>query len=420
MAFRDNELIQTLHALEGNPKWSILTEPLWSIPNSLFAPFATLYMRQLGLDDLQIGWILSVGMALQVVFAFISGVITDKLGRRWATVIFDTFSWTLPCLVWAFAQNFTWFLAAAILNAMFQITNNSWTCLFVEDCPPQYVVNAFTLIQITGMLSVFISPLAVWLVGRYSLVPVMRGLYLFAAVSMTAKFLILFRYGGETRQGEVRLRETRGVPVRRLFGDYRGILRQMAASRGTLLVLVFMTLTNISFLPTTNFFSLYVTGELGLSDKLMAVFPMLRTGIMLVFILGIQRLLGKMRLRSSILLGLALFGASHILLLIAPPGGILIVLGYTALEAAAYAVVSPRRDAVMTLLIDPQERSRIYAVLYALIIALSAPFGSFFGWLASLNGAYPFVFNLLVFLVCAGVIFFSRSLREHEEQAAEI
>lgn len=416
MAFRDNELIQTLHVLEGNPKWSILTEPLWNIPYSLFAPFATLYMRQLGLDDLQIGWILSVGMALQVVFAFISGVITDKLGRRWATVIFDTLSWTLPCLVWAFAQNFTWFLAAAILNAMFQITNNSWTCLFVEDCPSQYVVHAFTLIQITGMLSVFISPLAVWLVGRYSLVPVMRGLYLFAAVSMTAKFLILFRYGGETRQGEVRLRETRGVPVRQLFGDYRGILRQMAASRGTLLVLVFMTLTNISFLPTTNFFSLYVTGDLGLSDKLMAVFPMLRTGIMLVFILGIQRLLGKLRLRSSILLGLALFAASHILLLIAPPGGILIILGYTALEAAAYAIVSPRRDAVMTLLIDPQERSRIYAVLYALIIALSAPFGSFFGWLASLNGAYPFVFNLFIFLLCAGVIFFSRSLREHEAE----
>lgn len=415
MSLRNHELISTFRSLEGNPKWSIITEPLWNIPYSLFSPFATLYMYQLGIDDLHIGVILTVGMVLQMIFALISGVLTDKLGRRWATVIFDTIAWTIPCLIWAFAQNFTWFLIAAVFNAMLQITNNSWTCLFIEDCPSKYVVNAFTLIQITGMLSVFISPLAVWLVGRYTLVPVMRVLYLFAAFSMLAKFLILFAFGGETKQGKIRLRETKGVSIFSLFGDYRSILQQMISSRSTMLVLVFMTLTNISFLPTTNFFPLYVTGNLGLSDQLVAVFPMLRTGVMLLFVFGMQKLLNRLRLRTGILSGLVLFIISHILLLIAPPEKIGVVLGYTLLEASAFAIISPRRDALMTMMIDPQERSRINALLYALIIAFSAPFGSILGWLASLNGAYPFIFNILLFIICILVISTSRSLKVHEE-----
>lgn len=131
---KSHDLVRTFCALKGNPKWSICTEPLWFIPYSLFTPFQTLYMSRIGLTSAQIGDTISLGFALQMVFALIGGILTDKMGRRRATVIFDTISWSVPCLIWAFAQDYWWFMTASAINASFQITNTSWYCLFIEDC----------------------------------------------------------------------------------------------------------------------------------------------------------------------------------------------------------------------------------------------------------------------------------------------
>ena len=47
-------------------------------------------------------------------------------------------------------------------------------------------------------------------------------------------------------------------------------------------------------------------------------------------------------------------------------------MGYTVLEAAAYAVIIPRKDALMAHYVDQKERSRIYA-LYLSLIHISEP-----------------------------------------------
>ncbi|MDC7242372.1 MAG: MFS transporter, partial [Spirochaetales bacterium] len=134
-------LFSTLIHLKGNPRACVYTEPLWGIPFNLYAPFVTVYMYALGVLDTQIGLLLSIGMVFQVGAAILGGIVTDKLGRRLTTIIFDTLSWSIPALIWAFAQNFWWFLAATMFNSLWQITNNSWNCLLVEDCDESIMVN---------------------------------------------------------------------------------------------------------------------------------------------------------------------------------------------------------------------------------------------------------------------------------------
>ncbi len=102
-------------------------------------------------------------------------------------------------------------MTASAINASFQITNTSWYCLFIEDCPPKYITNAFTLTQMCGTLSVFFAPLAVWLIGEYSVVPVVRCIYLISTFSMLAKFLLLYRFGRGDRNGKKRMAETRDI-----------------------------------------------------------------------------------------------------------------------------------------------------------------------------------------------------------------
>lgn len=412
---KNHVLAQTFRELKGNPKWSICTEPLWFIPYSLFVPFQTLYMRKLGLTSLEIGTTLTVGFLLQMFFALIGGVITDKMGRRKATVIFDTLGWTVPCLIWAFSQNFWWFLAAAAVNAAFQITNTSWNCLFIEDCPPKHITNAFTLIQMCGMLSVFFSPLAVILVGKHDVVPVMRWLYFIAAISMLAKFLLLYHFGGETQIGKKRMEETRNLSYFSMMKGYGQVFLTMIKSGKMRLVVYFMALTNIIQIATTNFFSLYVTEQIHLSDELVAVFPVIRTIVMIAFVIGLQNLFQKLRMKVSLQIGFLMYIASHLLLLLTPEKNLLLVMGYTILEAAAYAVIIPRKDALMAHYVEPKERSRIYALYNVLMIGISAPFGSLIGWMFDLHPALPFLFNIGIFVLCIFLTMASRDLSHLEE-----
>ena len=412
---RNHVLVQTFRELKGNPKWSICTEPLWFIPYSLFVPFQTLYMRKLGLSSVEIGTTVTVGFILQMFFALIGGVITDKMGRRKATVIFDTLGWTVPCLIWAFSQNFWWFLAAAAVNAAFQITNTSWNCLFIEDCPPKHITNAFTLIQMCGMLSVFFSPLAVILVGKYDVVPVMRWLYFIAALSMLAKFLLLYYFGGETKVGKKRMEETKNLSYFSMMKGYGTVFLTMIKSGKMRLVVYLMALTNIIQIATTNFFSLYVTEKIHLSDELVAVFPVIRTLVMLAFVIGLQNLFQKLRMKISFLVGFFMYIASHLLLLLTPEKNLLLVMGYTILEAAAYAVIIPRKDALMAHYVEQKERSRIYALYNVLMIGISVPFGSLIGWMFELNPSFPFLFNIALFGLCIFLTLASRDLSRLEE-----
>jgi MFS family permease len=63
---------------------------------NLCFPYASVYMLALGLNDSQVGFVASVYMLSQVVWAFFSGPITDKAGRRKATAIFDFIAWSIP------------------------------------------------------------------------------------------------------------------------------------------------------------------------------------------------------------------------------------------------------------------------------------------------------------------------------------
>ena len=156
---RQHPLFTTLKDLTGNARGCVYTEPLWGIPFNLYSPYVSVYMLALGMRDSQIGFLSSLSMLLQVFWTLLSGAITDKLGRKKATLIFDLISWSIPCLIWAFAQDYRYFIAAAIVNSVWRVTHNSWHCLLVEDTNPDLLVDIWSWISIGGLLAAFFSPL---------------------------------------------------------------------------------------------------------------------------------------------------------------------------------------------------------------------------------------------------------------------
>jgi MFS family permease len=394
-------LFTTLKSLRGNARGCVYTEPLWGIPFNLYAPYVSVYMLSFGLNDAQIGSIVSIGLVLQIFSAFMSGAITDKLGRKRATLIFDIISWSIPCLIWAFAQNFNYFLIAAIVNSLWRITMNSWTCLLVEDTDPKLLVDIYTWIYIAGLMSAFFAPLAGLLISTFSLVPTMRGLYLLAFVLMTAKFIVGNALVKETRQGLVRMAETKHQSILEMMREYTGVTRQILASPQTIMTLGIMLVMSIAQMINGTFWSIYVTEKLHIPTQHLALYPFARSVVMLTFFFTIMPRIRELNPRQPMLLGFGSFILSQLLLILSPEKGYIIILMSTFLEACSIATVSIMLDRRTVVTVDADERARILAVMYVVVIVFTSPFGWIAGNLSQLNRILPFSLNIALFFIGA-------------------
>jgi len=392
------KMFSFLFSLKGNTKSCVLTEPMWGIPFQLYAPFVTLYMFHLGVLDVEIGIILFVGRLVQMVMAMVAGVVTDKFGRRKVTLIGDIFSWSIPVLIWAFSQNFWWFLAGAVVNGFWHITSISWECLWVDDTEEKHVGPVFNWIYISGLLAVFFAPIAGYFVYIHGVVPVMRVLYLFAFVSMTSKFLILYFYSTETERGKERMEATKNIPISQMFMGYMDVFLQIAKSKAMIQALALQSILGVAIMITSTFFALYATQNLFVPEAVLAVFPILRAGVMLTFLLLIQERLSKYKTQHMLLLGIALYIAAMLWLLASPENNTVWLAVYIIMDACAAALLLPRLDTLVTNSIDPRERARIRSLFTTIILAISGPFGYFAGVLSDTDRRLPFTLNIVLLI----------------------
>ena len=412
-----NEMINYFVTLKGNPKACVMTEPLWFIPYSLYAPFATLYMSKLGVTDVQIGLLLTIGMIIQVFAAFFGGVLTDKLGRRLTTILADLISWSIPCLIWTFSQNFWWFLVAAALNSVWQISNISWSSLLVEDCEPSGLVYAYSWINIASVLSVFFAPISFLLIENYDIVFVVRCLYFFSFLSMTAKFIILFCLSHETEQGKIRIKETKHIPISKMLAGYKGVFVKLIKSRQMVMALFVMLTYNITTTVSGNFFGLYTTKALGIDEGLLAIFSMVGAAVSLVILFTLQNKLNRLPFRPVMITGYILFIANNLLLIFCPPQIPGLIYIYSIVNSFAVACISPRKDSLSAQFVDKQERSRVTALMYMIMIGITSPFGALIGFLSNINRAYPFVLSIVLFTITVIVVSCSKEIKELDAKA---
>jgi len=415
-------LIELLKHNRGNPRTLILMEPLWGIPYNLIAPFATLYMYTQGITDVQIGLILSIAMFVQVFFSFFGGILTDKLGRKFTTMMGDFFGWCIACLIWAVSSNFWLFLIAVLFNSFEQINQTAWFCLLIEDAKSKDLLGIYTWVNIGGLVAIFFAPISGLLIYSFTVVPVVRILYIVFAVNMLIKVIITFRYCDETKQGKIRMAETKGTPVLHMLYEYKELIPKVLMNKEIMKVIFVSVILHITNLVGTSFFSLYVTQRLGIADRYLAFFPILNATVMLIFMIGIQHRLESVKFRIPMWIGLVLYAACSILLILTPIGSILFIIIYVFVAAVANALVMPRKEALLQLNIDPNERARINALIMSFTIAFASPFGYLAGLLSSIDRRLPFVFTFTIFVAAIIIVGrirdpeFSKGQREIPEQ----
>ena len=412
MARRHHPLIQSLLKLEGNARACIYLEPLWGIGYNLYIPFSTLYMDYLGLIDARIDLMLTVGTVVQVFAALLGSPVVDKIGRRQATFLCGLVGWSMPVLILIFARNFLWFLLATFFSGIYLVESAAWNCLLVEDAQKEQIVDLYNWATISGLLAVFFAPLAGLLIKTLPFIRAFRYILAFSFVLITAKIVSLYFWSRETGHGQKRLAETKHVPYRRLLTGQREVFLKLVRNKAAVQTMIVLVLIQISNLVSVNFFALFATQKAAIPEWLIAYFPMARSAIMLVFIFGLQQFLARFSLQQVLKAGLATYFLTTVLLLLAPLLGSTLLLGYTLLDALAYALVWPRRSTLLALNMDGQERARGYGLVNALMITAASPFGWLAGWLSDINRSLPFALNGLLYLAC--LVFLARSRDMHD------
>ena len=401
----NHSLIATLRSLRGNPRGCVYTEPLWGIPFNLYSPYVSIYMIALGLSDKEIGLIVSMSWGVQIVLALLSGVVTDKLGRRRTTLIFDILAWTIPSIISALAQNFWFFLAAGVMNSFWRITLNSWSCLLVEDADQSQLVDIYTWIHIANVMVGFMAPLTGLLIGAFSLVPTIRGLYVFAAVMFTVKAVVTYIMTEETGQGKIRMHETRHQSAFSVLREYNGVLKELLRTPQTLYTAGIMLVISITTLVSGSFWAIIVTERLHIPAQSLAIFPFVKSGVMLFFFFVVMPRINKLHFKLPLTIGFLGFVVSNVILITAPDLSYVFLIVSVFLEACCLAAVNPLVDQMVVLTIDPKERARIQSIIYVCVILISSPFGWIAGNLSTINKSLPFVLNIGLFMIGAALVY---------------
>ncbi len=400
--------------LRGNGRACVYTEPMWGLSMMLVLPYASVFMLALGLKDQQIGLLATVSMLAQVVFGLLSGVITDKLGRRLTTAVFDVVAWSIPCLIWAFAQNFWWFLIASVINGAWQVTQNSWDCLLVEDIDRGQITKVYSLVKVAGEFSALFAPIAALLVSQFGLVPAVRVLYLNAFVIMSAKIVLLYRLTTETAMGRLRIEQTRGVSAWRLLGEYRGVLPLIVKSKGTIFSLAIAAVVGAVALVNGTFWQVVINQHLGVPDPLLPFFPMVRSVLSVVFFFTVIPWLTHGRhLQRPTLWGFLSYLGGQVLLVLIPASGsgpawsTYALLGACLLlDAFGASILFMLAESLVALHVDREERSRVMAIQRTVVMLVTAPFGWISGWLSGMDRTWPFILTSV--LLALGIAVASR------------
>ena len=384
-----------LSSFRGNTRTCILVEPLWGIPFNLFAPYASLYMLALGCTKAQVGTITAIGLIFQMFFALMGGYITDRLGRKRTSLIFDLLSWSIPTLIWMVAQNYYYFLVAAILNAMVRIVQNSWNCLMIEDAPPEQRVHIYTWVEVANILAGFFAPLSGYLVERFTLVPAVRGLYAFAALSMTFMFFFRNKYTEETTIGRKKIQEARLHTPLTAFREYPLLMKDLFKNPFTRAAFLLVMLNNVQIVLRNTFLGIVLNKGIGIPQETLGVFPAIGSAVVMFIYIFIMPAVGSRPPAKPLRFGLSFFLTGTLLLLLTPAGNLIWALGAHFIASIGSAFVTPFVNGNIANRVMDEHRAKQMAIVYAVVYGGSAPFGWLAGSAAMIDARYPLLISLL-------------------------
>ncbi|MBN2616755.1 MAG: MFS transporter [Spirochaetales bacterium] len=391
-----------LAGMTHNGRVITFTEPFWAIPFNLFTVYAVLYMMDLGLTEREIGLIQTVLIITQIVSSIFSGKLTDYLGSKKTTIIFDSISWAGACIVWAFSSSFLGFAIAAFLNGINKIVFVSFTHLISYNTKPSERLSNYTGMHIMVILGGFFAPLGGYIVNKLGLIPGMRGIYLFSGITMLTMFLIR----------NAMFKEPESHPEREHFSIVKGVKDSLKYFFSTSKLKRVFTLQAIAqfygaFKPI--FYFAFLRDSAGLTSFQLSIVPVVMSIItFLIMVLYVPKVIDEPK---ALTLGFFAGAISLCLLTLSATSSIIFILPAIALDALSTAIINPVISSFWITNLDEKRSTTQLGTGFFLFSLISVPAGILAAELYNKMPVLPF-FAASGFLLLSGVISYTLRARK--------
>ncbi len=415
-----NGLRTSFSHVQGNARAVVLMQLLWAIPFSIYSPFLTQYMLNLGCTSAQVGLINAVGMITGGVIGLFAGWITDRLGRKRANLIGDTVCWATYCLLLASAQNFTWFIVASIANSFVRLIGVSWNCTLVEGTPPDKRITVFWWLNVINTLSACFAPLMGLMIGNSDsgrMVLVMRWVLLISAGIHLLAILIRNGMHVETEIGLERMKASRNEKPTAALKAYGPMIRLVLKNPVLLLFIVIRSLYYVQMNLKGSFQSVAVVQGLGFDYGMIGLISLVSGLVMLPTQLILLPKLSAWPANKTLAAGMTILLASNLLLALAPVGSTAILMIAIIVTAMGTVATGLMVDSGIANALPDADRAPLMGLMTVLLVILSAIFQVLGGFLAELPGIGPRLPMLLVALLFAASIGLLAMIRKKELQA---
>ncbi len=396
-----NNIFSTFRLLKGNTRASVICEPLWGIPFVLFNFYLSLYMKELGVTDQQLGYLISIGYVAGVFLSLISGALTDKLGRKRTTLIFDFISWPVTVVIYLISNSFILFAFATLVNSFGRIVGVSWNLMVVEDADNEQRVSAFNLLNIINIATGIIIPLAGLLVSAYGVVISERIFLIYAAISMTIMIILRNRMYKETAVGQHILDEKKKNPVKISLGSilpfksaavFRGNPKAIVGASVYILFFIYIPLGTFNSL----FFAPFMTEVLGLDKSSISLLGGVYSGVMLLVFVFVIPLVSKRNNTRNMQLGLVIQVISLLTLIVIPTGNMTATVLCIGVYAAGFGIFRPFVDSMFAEISEGRERAGIYSLIGTITCIATALIGFVSGSIYKYEPRLIYVMSIVI------------------------
>jgi MFS family permease len=385
----------SLAGLPKNARNAILVEPLWAVFGVVIMYYAPLYMTTIGLSSVQVGWIGSIMLAFSFVFQTLAAPITNRLGRKRTSLIWDLISWTLPMLIWTFSQSFAAFAIAAILNSSVRIVSVSWSLLVIEDVDPSDRSRVFAILNLIAAASGLMTPVVGLLIGKYGVESTLRVYYFLGAISMTARFVLCNALTDETQNGLLAMIEHRGLhPWESLKKNIQS-LNVLKDTKGLIWLIVFYVLT--FFIEQMNLFQiLYFSQTLHFGALAVSLVPVSVAAITAIMYGVVLKRLSSFAVEQILVFTCALGLIGAILMVLIPAGNLPVLLLVISVLAGATFLTRTYRDTVLFSHLPTQGTADLFSAVQVLTMLFSIPASAIAGAIFSAQPVMLFVLIALL------------------------
>jgi MFS family permease len=297
---------EVIGAWGHNSKVLVLTEIFWSLPMSWVYFYRPIFLRNLGLTNVEIGLIFSTLSFYNVVLPFFGSILASKLGKKRAFMLCDSIGWTLALINWIISKSFIHVMIAISFEGLVWTTASVWETLLVEDTKPEFRTSVYSFVSLMYTIGSLATPVAGILIGLFGIDLGNRILLSIALLSLIIMFVLRWIL---LHEGKERLNNERGMKVHANLKEYERAIQIILHSKPLLIILIASILGSVYYIATSDYLPLFLVDEKGLNltASLASVIPLLSSSVTLLLLLFY---VPKLRNKKQHLLALTLGYAS--------------------------------------------------------------------------------------------------------------